>query len=360
MEGQLGEEDELVKSPSLACRGERKGGEGRDAVDKGGGWRSGEENEWGRREGMDEIMMCILRKLYGYIATPEFAFTSPGGAEEAREDINNWVSKATKELITSILQEGSVHRFTRLVLANAIYFKGTWTERFSKDYTKRGSFYRLDGSRVRVPFMSSRGKKFIDEDDDFTVLKLPYCQHKVDEVQAESDDERPQFSMVIFLPHERDGLPSLVQEMASSPSFLWDHLPQSREEVGAFRLPKFKLSFSSEINDVLKVMGIKRAFDEVNADFTDMLADEDKAKLPNLMNRSVDLYVEKVIHKAVIEVNEEGTEAVASTVCSSRKKQCARRSFDFVADHPFMFFVVEEVSSTIVFMGHVVDPTKSE
>ncbi|TVU18654.1 hypothetical protein EJB05_34764 [Eragrostis curvula] len=84
-------------------------------------------------------------------------------AEVAREEINNWVSKATKELITSILPEGSVHPLTRLVLTNAIYFKGTWKEKFNKKCTQVRPFYRLDGSDVRVPFMSSLGDKIVDE-----------------------------------------------------------------------------------------------------------------------------------------------------------------------------------------------------
>ncbi|GJN14026.1 hypothetical protein PR202_gb00801 [Eleusine coracana subsp. coracana] len=84
-------------------------------------------------------------------------------SEEATEEINKWVSEATKQLITSIIPPDEMHKFTRLVLVNALYFKGTWTEAFSKKCTEHRPFYLLDGSEVYVPFMTSRGKRFVDE-----------------------------------------------------------------------------------------------------------------------------------------------------------------------------------------------------
>ncbi|KAL6620000.1 hypothetical protein ACP70R_035139 [Stipagrostis hirtigluma subsp. patula] len=142
-------------------------------------------------------------------------------AEEAREEINNWVSKSTNDLIASILPPGSVHSMTSLVLANAIYFKGRWSEPFAKEHTEDRPFYRLDGSHVRTPFMSSRKDQFVKQYDGFKVLKLPYqMQHPsssknhgrrwhVDESDECKDaDQRSQFSMCIVLPDTRDGLPA--------------------------------------------------------------------------------------------------------------------------------------------------------
>ncbi|KAL6620003.1 hypothetical protein ACP70R_035142 [Stipagrostis hirtigluma subsp. patula] len=162
-------------------------------------------------------------------------------AEEAREEINNWVSKSTNDLIASILPLGSVHSMTSLVLANAIYFKGRWSEPFAKECTEDRPFYRLDGSHVRAPFMTSRKDQFIKQYDGFKVLKLPYqMQHPssrknhgrqwhIDgrEGSDACDDsvQRSQFSMCIVLPDTHDGLPDLIGTMATSPSFLWDHLP---------------------------------------------------------------------------------------------------------------------------------------
>jgi serpin B len=272
--------------------------------------------------------------------------------EEAREEINSWVSDATKGLITSVLPPGSVDSLTRLVVANAIYFKGMWSLPFSKKRTETRKFWRLDGSHVSAPFMTSRKYQPVKKGDGFKVLKLPYDPYVIPRWDyrghiTEPDGTQPQFSMCIFLPDDVDGLPGLVDRMAAAgPRSLWKDLPDTRVEVGEFWLPRFKLSFSGEMNDVLKAMGVKAAFEE------------DKVNLSGMLD-GVELVVEQVFHKAVVEVNEEGTEAAASSAVSSRKLQCARfrRSVDFVADHPFAFFVVEETSRAVVFMGQVLDPT---
>ena len=154
--------------------------------------------------------------------------------------------------------------------------------------------------------------------------------------------------MCVFLPDARDGLPGLMDKIASRPNFLWDHLPKDRCDTSEVRLPKFKLSFSSRINGVLEAMGVQAAFDPGRADLKDMLEGDDRP-----------LVLEHVFHKAVIEVDEEGTEAAASTACVVTLLSYTT-PVNFVADHPFAFFVVEEVSATIVFMGHVLDPTSRD
>ncbi|CAL5094347.1 unnamed protein product [Urochloa decumbens] len=160
--------------------------------------------------------------------------TKPG---KARKRINRWVSKATNDLITSILPPGSVHSLTGLVIANAIYFTG------------------------------SRRDQAIALHEGFKVLKLAYHPYRIPhwedaylhrKKKKDSDDDRgrPRFSMCVFLPDARDGLPELVEKMASRPSFLWDHLPKERSKTRVW-LPKFKLSFSGRINGILKAMGME-------------------------------------------------------------------------------------------------------
>ncbi|CAL4900167.1 unnamed protein product [Urochloa decumbens] len=278
--------------------------------------------------------------------------------EKERERINHWVSEATDDLITSILPPGSVHSLTGLVIANAIYFKGRWSMPFNERDTETRQFHLLNRSTVDTRFMCSRRDHAIAVHKGFKVLKLAYhpywIPHWEDKYrrrnkQQDSDDdsEQPRFSMCVFLPDAWDGLSELVEKMASCPTILWDHLPKNRRKTSEVRLPKFKLSFSSQINDVLRSMGMEAAFDIGKADLTDMLEGDQP------------LVVEHVFHKAVIEVDEEGTKAAASTGCSIKLK-CCTFPVDFVADHPFAFFVVEEVSGTVVFMGHVIDPTRSE
>ncbi|CAO2192469.1 unnamed protein product [Urochloa humidicola] len=155
--------------------------------------------------------------------------------------------------------------------------------------------------------------------------------------------------MCIFLPDARDGLPGHIDKMASSSSsFMRDHMPKRRVKVEEFWLPKFKLSFSNQMKETLMAMGLEAVFFKDKANLSNMLEDDDG------------LFMEHVFHKAVIEVNEEGTEAAASTACTFLKKGKCIGLTDFVADHPFVFFLVEEVSGAVVFMGHVLDPTRSE
>uniref|UniRef100_A0A453QQ92 Serpin domain-containing protein n=1 Tax=Aegilops tauschii subsp. strangulata TaxID=200361 RepID=A0A453QQ92_AEGTS len=147
---------------------------------------------------------------------------------------------------------------------------------------------------------------------------------------------------------DRDGLSQLSDRIAADPDFLREHLPTSTVLVGDFRLPKFKLAFDTELTGVLQDLGLKDAFDPGKADFTDMAEGTFRP-----------LALEEVLHKAVIEVNEEGTEAAAVTAAlmfgcaSDYPPQCV----DFVADHPFAFFVMEEASGAIMFAGHVLDPS---
>uniref|UniRef100_A0A0E0F416 Serpin domain-containing protein n=1 Tax=Oryza meridionalis TaxID=40149 RepID=A0A0E0F416_9ORYZ len=287
--------------------------------------------------------------------------------KRSRKKINKWVSKATNKLIPEILPDGSVHGDTALVLVNAIYFKGKWSNPFPRESTTTGKFHRLDGSSVDVPFMSSREDQYIGFHDGFMVLKLPY--HRTMKNHGDGGDtvtnssitgaileyysgENVGLSMYIFLPDERDGLPALVDKMASSSSssFLRDHRPTRRREVGDLRVPRFKVSFYSQINRVLQGMGVTAAFDAGDADLSGMVEGVDQ--------RGGGLVVEEVFHRAVVEVNEEGTEAAASTACTITLLSMSDPE-DFVADHPFAFFVVEETSGAVLFAGHVLDPTSS-
>jgi serpin B len=156
--------------------------------------------------------------------------------------------------------------------------------------------------------------------------------------------------MCVFLPTVPDGLNSLADQIASGgPSFLFDHLPRRPRSVAKLRLPKFKLSFFCSLKKDLESLGLRAAFRDADADLSGMVKGSDGQRL----------WVEEVFHKAVVEVNEEGTKASASTavtmvfLCLEKPAQ----PVDFVADHPFAFFIVEEVSRAVFFAGHVLDPS---
>ncbi|CAD6343125.1 unnamed protein product [Miscanthus lutarioriparius] len=276
--------------------------------------------------------------------------------------------------IDSILDPSSVDTLTTLVLCSAIYFKGRWEAPFAKVHTVVDKFYRLDGSTADVPFMCSVRSQFIAVRSGYKVLKLPYrspapapAPRRKGSTTSESkpgpgdgdDDPAPKDSMCIFLPDEHDGLPGLVEKIASGPGFWHYRLPTLQVPVGAFRLPRFKLSVSSSVRQVLRHgMGIESVFVAGEADLADMAAkrDEDDAA-------GTPLYVADVCYKAVLEVNEGGTVANGATtsymLCGASAVMNQPVKVDFVADHPFMFFVIEEVSRAIVFVGRVLDPSIS-
>jgi serpin B len=162
-----------------------------------------------------------------------------------------------------------------------------------------------------------------------------------------------QLCMCIFLPDAGDGLRSLVDAMASRPGFLYDHMPRREVNVRDFRVPLFKQSFHHSVVDILKKLGLQLPFSPA-ADLSDIMEyDDSGSPIPmGLLN---------VIHKAVIEVNEEGTEAAAVTMVLLRPTCCEGGpppSVDFVADHPFAYFIVEEATGAVVFAGHVLDPSR--
>jgi serpin B len=183
---------------------------------------------------------------------------------------------------------------------------------------------------------------FLSYHKEFKVLKLPYKAGKGKAAQGK-------YSMCVFLPGKRDGLRAMVAALAARGSVL-DHVPKQLSKVRTVLLPKFKLSFFCSLAKVLQGLGLVEAFTK-------------EADLSGLVEKSTcDVRLDEVFHKAVVEVNEEGTKAAACTAVISHKKQCARKvtcPLEFIADHPFAFYIVEEVSGAVVFAGHVLDPSSS-
>ena len=251
--------------------------------------------------------------------------------------MNCWVEKVTSGLIKELLPPGSVDQTARLVvLGNAFYFKGAWTEKFDASQTKDGVFHLLDGGSVQAPFMSSRKDQYIASYDNFKVIKLPY----------QRGEDKRQFSMYILLPEGRDGLWSLAEKLSSEPEFMEEHVPTRKVPVGQFKVPKFKLSFGFEATDLLKGLGVELPFSS-EADLSELV------HLP--AGQKQNLCVSSIFHKSFVEVKEEGTEAAAASavvvmLCSFRMPT------DFIADHPFLFLIREDTTGALLFVGHVVNP----
>ncbi|KAG6538974.1 hypothetical protein ZIOFF_004126 [Zingiber officinale] len=256
-------------------------------------------------------------------------------ADVVADEINAWVENVTSNLIKELLPPGSVDSDTRLVLGNALYFKGSWTEKFDTSKTLNSEFYLLNGTSVEVAFMTSRKKQFLASYEGFKVLRLPYKQ---------GEDKRS-FSMYIFLPDAKDGLWSLEEKLNSESELLTRFLPMQKVEVNKFKLPKFKISFGFEASAVLKSLGLLSPFSG-DADLSEMV--------DSPIGHS--LYVSSIFHKSFIEVNEEGTEAAAASAAVVQLRSMPLR-MDFDADHPFMFLIREDMTGVLLFTGHVLNPS---
>ncbi|XBH54782.1 hypothetical protein VPH35_077011 [Triticum aestivum] len=268
-----------------------------------------------------------------------------GNAGKAAKEINAWVARVTKGV--DVVTPGFFGPETYVVLANAIYFKGKWVHPFNKRKTMKRPFQRLNETTVDKHFMCNSTRHFIGVYDGFKVLRLPYKMPRY-HVPANAETPTPQCSMCIFLPDAYDGLQGLVEEITSCPTFLHEHLPTRQVRVGEFGVPKFKLSSQIDVTQTLKHLGLLLPFD-MGADLLDMVEDHGSG-LPLLVN--------DIFHKATIEVNEQGTEAAAATR-NRGLLGCPMLlpKVDFLADHPFAYFIVEEASGAIIFAGHVVDPS---
>ncbi|XP_031285626.1 serpin-ZX-like [Pistacia vera] len=273
----------------------------------------------------------IVRGVYNATAK-EVDFENK--ADEVINKINTWAENSTNGLIKNLIPQGAVPRDTVLVLANALYFKGTWAKKFDVLRTQHRDFHLLSGQTVTVPFMTSQkpALHLYGSFDGYKILKLPY---------RNGQDTR-QFSMYFFLPEARHGLQNLVNRSRSNPKFFNTQFNLQYEELPDMWVPRFKFSFEFEASKTMMDLGLELPFQSINKEITEMV---DRP-----------LFVEKMFHKSYIEVNEEGTEAAACTAAIIIP-QCLRYPIpSFVADHPFMFMIREETSNAVFFVGAILNP----
>ncbi len=247
--------------------------------------------------------------------------------EGARKTINQWVEDQTRNRIKDLLLPPDITPLTTLVLTNAIYFKGEWAWKFDEKATRKAPFTLPSGEKVQVPMMlQSRVFGYL-EADDFQALEMPYAGGDL--------------SVVVLLPREADGLPRLEELMTPENLAAW--LGRLRQREVAVMLPRFSFTARFELQDVLREMGMKDAFSLPPADFSGMTGRKD-------------LCISKVIHKAFVDVTEEGTEAAAATAVVM--KEGGARVLLFRADHPFLFLIRDAKTGCILFMGRLTNPGK--
>ncbi|KAJ7981738.1 Serpin-ZX like [Quillaja saponaria] len=264
----------------------------------------------------------------------------------AIDKVNSWVKKETKGLIRAILPNELPRDSIKVVVANAIYFSGDWLEPFKKVNTKDDKFHLLNQKVVEAPFMCMRSTMFSHGSyDGFQVLKLPY-EHGNDKrrfsmyLPYEHGNDKRRFSMYIFLPDEKDGLPDLIKKFNSNSEFFNQSFEGKLKIIDILKIPKFKFSIDIKVSDTLSKLGL-----HLNPKDIEMV-------VPNGDGDRIDVF-----HKVYIDVNERGTEAAA--VAAGIMCGCARNPpppFLFIADHPFMFMIREEMSGIPFFIGAVLNP----
>ncbi len=281
---------------------------------------------WGQKGyGFLKTFLKLTEKNYG-AGLKEVDFIA--ATEAARKTINAWVEKKTKNKIKNLIPKGVLNRLTRLVLTNAIYFKGNWARQFKKDRTKDAPFTLAGGERVDAPMMNQTAEFNYMETEDFQGLELPYV-----------DDE---LSMIILLPKQVDGLAEFEKTLTLENLSQWPARLHKRKVIVS--VPKFKMTSQFRLAEVLKSMGMTDAFVPDVADFSGM-------------NGKRDLFISAVIHKAYVDVNEEGTEAAAATaVVVGVTSVMPGRIPVFRADHPFLFLIRDSDSGSILFIGRMMNP----
>uniref|UniRef100_A0A8C8XZ62 Serpin B8 n=1 Tax=Panthera leo TaxID=9689 RepID=A0A8C8XZ62_PANLE len=251
-------------------------------------------------------------------------------AEQSRKHINTWVSKKTEGKIQDLLPDSSIDAQTRLVLVNAIYFKGRWNEQFNKMYTSEMPFKinQKEQRPVQMMFQEATFKLAYIEEVQAQVLEVPYVGEEL--------------SMLILLPDDNVDLSSVEKHLTYEKFRAWTKPDCMKStEVEVF-LPRFKLEEDYDMESVLQRLGMVDAFQGDKADFSAMSAERD-------------LCLSKFVHKSVVEVNEEGTEAAAASAVVV-VECCMVSGPRFCADHPFLFFIRHNAANSILFCGRFSAP----
>jgi len=244
--------------------------------------------------------------------------------------INGWVNKETRGKISSILDR--IDRNAILILMNAVYFKGTWTDPFRKARTQEGDFSLLSGQKRKLPMMSKAGNFQYLRSGGFQAVSLPYGSQQV--------------SMYIFLPDTTTGLSKLLRDLTPENWSAW--MTKFSDAKGRLVLPRFKLQYDADLSEPLKAMGMRIAFEARAADFHNM------CKVPP------PVYIAQVKHKTRMDVDEQGTEAAAVTavtaVAMAARVVAGPPPFEMVVDHPFVVAIRDNKTGALLFLASVAEP----
>ena len=280
---------------------------------------------WGQAgfDFLPDFLNTLSENYNAGLKTVDFA----SNPEAARQLINLWVAAQTNEKIKDLIPEGALNELTRLVISNAVYFKAAWLYPFDPADTKDGSFTLLDGTQVNVPMMHSSNTLNAYVSDEVQLVELPY--------------EGGTYSMVVVMP--KAGSMEAFEQTLTLES-LQNLLGQMQRASVTLSMPKFKFEAAFNLNATMQALGMKDAFDAENADFSGM-------------DGKKDLSITSMLHKAYIDVNEEGTEAAAATAVVVGLTSAPGQSYTITLDHPFLFAIRDNATGTLLFVGRMANPS---
>jgi len=300
---------------------------------------------WSRAQGIE---LAVANRLYGertvkfvqaFVDVTRTDFAAPlelvdykGSFAAVRQQINAWVAERTADRIKDLLPPDGVDATTRMVLVNAIYFKAQWDEEFMAGATQPGPFFAASGQKT-APMMTRTDLYEVAVGDGVKALQLPYSGGE--------------YAMVVILPDAKDGLAAVEKALTIDGLTRWIAAMQPKRV--AVKLPRFKIEPGEglRLSRTLAKLGLVRAFDVAQADFTGMAPASEK------------IVLSEAFHKAFVAVDEKGTEAAAATAVSARGGGMPPSDppIEFTADHPFLFLVRDTRSGAILFMGRLSEPT---
>ncbi|CAM5091603.1 unnamed protein product [Eretmochelys imbricata] len=275
-----------------------------------------------------------LQSIKKYYHTEPRAVDFMGAAAEVRREINSSVECQTEGKIQALLPVNSVDSLTKLVLVNALYFKGNWAKKFKDGFTKEQPFRMNKNTTKPVQMMIQRGK--------FNWTYIQRVHTHIVELPYVNDD----LSMLILLPDsindDTTGLEMLERDLTYETLSRWTSSEMMEKTEVDVYLPRIKMEESYDLKSTLSSMGMRDAFSQNRADFRGM-------------TEKNDLVLSNVFHKCFVEINEEGTEAAAASAASMPARSLIS-AIQFAADHPFLFFIRHNKTNTILFFGRFCSP----
>jgi serpin B len=300
------------------------------------------------------VDLCLANRLWGktgYEFVPTFLEATErygarlaevdfeNDAEAARATINSWVSEQTRGKINELLASGSIQELTRLIVTNAVYFLGVWSNSFDERRTAEAAFWMTPTDFAQIPLMSQQGVFGYGEVGDLQTLAMSYVESEMPPGPYRPEIARSNLSMCVLLPRQRDSLATIEAELTNAK--LRECLPTSFRRVSV-SFPKFRVRSGKFLRDTLEKLGVRTAFDRDTADFR------------NATKHPEGLFVDEIIHQAFVSVDEQGTEASAATAVYCRGGgfyKPPEETKTFRADHPFLFLIRDDATKLIHFMG---------